>query len=340
MVRSIELFLAAVMAGSLLHSASGQPILGLQVYAGVSVTGSVGTVYAIQASTNVSNTNGWKCLDLVLLPATNFIWSDTSASAATGRRFYRAVATATNFVFILPGTFTMGSPANEALRVSDESQHVVAISKGFYLEKTMVTQGEYLAVVVSNPSFFTGNTNLPVEQVSWIDATNYCALRTQLEQAAGLIPTNYAYRLPTESEWEYACRAGTTTALYLGSTLSSGQVNFNGKMGYDAASGTVMNAGGTWLQKTTVGGSYAANGWGLYDMAGNDCQWCQDWYGAYPTGTVVDPQGPATGTHRTIRAGNFNDAGSICRSAVRNGFNVPTFKDQHVGFRVVLAGGH
>jgi sulfatase modifying factor 1 len=343
-MKTIPSLLLSAAIGALLAfqpvSTHAQSNLTLQMYAGVGMTGTVGSVYAIQTTTNPANSNSWTCAALVQLAATNYVWADTARSATGGQRYYRAVLTATNLVFIQPGTFTMGSPTSEALRLTDETQHVVTISKGFYLGKGMVTQGEYLAVVGSNPSFFNTNTNLPVEQTSWVDATNYCALRTQQEQAAGLIPTNYAYRLPTESEFEYATRAGTITAFYLGSTLSSGQVNFNGQMGYNAASGTVSNPSGVWLQKTTVAGSYAANGWGLYDMTGNDCQWCQDWYDVYPTGSVVDPQGPATGTHRTIRAGNFNDAGQYCRSAIRNGYNVPTFKSQNVGFRVVLAATH
>ena len=207
---------------------------------------------------------------------------------------------------------------------------MVTISRGFWMEKFLVTQGDYLAVVGSNPSYFNRVRNetdygtdltRPVEEVSWIDATNYCALRTQQERAGGLIPTNYVYRLPTESEWEYACRAGTTTAFYLGSDLRSGQANFNGHHEYDAAVGEIENPNGIYLGTTTPVGSYAANGWGLYDMIGNVWEWCQDWSDAYPAGSVTDPQGAVTGSFRAVRGGGWNYFAKYCRSADRYDFN-------------------
>jgi formylglycine-generating enzyme required for sulfatase activity len=247
-------------------------------------------------------------------------------------------------MFIQPGTFTMGSPTNEALRYSDETQHLVTISRGFWMEKYLVTQGDYLAVVGSNPSYFTSahgysdDPTRPVETVSWYDATNYCALRTQQERAAGLIPTNYVYRLPTESEWEYADRAGTTTAFYLGCSLSSGQANFHGQYEYDCSLGEIYNSSGIYLGQTTSVGSYATNPWGLYDMIGNVREWCQDWYGTYPTGSVTDPQGPATGSIRVDRGADWIFSGLFCRSALRFN-NFPTHTTYEIGFRVLLAPG-
>ena len=281
------LLVFGLWAGAPNAFAQTSPSLGLEFSASrptLSLTGAVGTVYSIQYATGLSATNQWVDRTLLQAQGAGTVWTDPSAPRP-GQRFYRAVSVPapadTNLVFIQPGTFTMGSPTNEAGRDSAELQHMVTISRGFWMEKLLVTQGDYLAVVGSNPSYFrngmdgtnnggTGSTitnelRHPVEQVSWHDATNYCALRTQQERAGGLIPSNYVYRLPTESEWEYACRAGTPTAFYLGSGLYSGQANFDGQYEYDASVGTINNPSGIYLGQTTAVGSYAANGWGLYD---------------------------------------------------------------------------
>jgi formylglycine-generating enzyme required for sulfatase activity len=335
-------------------------VLGLQLYAGLSITGVVGTVYQIQYVTDLAQTNNasaWRCLEFLQLPASPYLWADKSAPA-TGQRFYRAVAFAspTNMVFIPPGTFRMGSPTNEVDRWDDEGpQTAVTISRGYWMGKYLVTQGDYVAVVGSNPSICrngTDGTNSggtggpitnelihPVEHVSWYDVSNYCALRTQQERAGGLIPTNYVYRLPTESEWEYACRAGTTTAFYLGSGLHSGQANFVGLYEYDASVGTIDNPSGIWLGTTTPVGSYPANPWGLYDMIGNLPEWCQDWFDVYPRGSGIDPQGPALGSRRVIRGDGFwLPLGVNCRSAYRDR-DSPSDGNDCIGFRVVLAPG-
>jgi formylglycine-generating enzyme required for sulfatase activity len=247
------------------------------------------------------------------------------------------VVPVTNMVWISPGTFTMGSPTNEALRGSDETQHAVTLSHGFYMGQYLVTQGGYQALTGNNPSFFTflpQNLICPVDSEAWSDATNYCALLTQQERSAGRVPTNWVYRLPTESEWEYTSRSGTTTAFYYGSGLHSGMANFDGRYEYDATTGTTTNSSGTYLSQTTPVGNYEPNAWGLYDMCGNVFEWCQDWYGTYPVGPVTDPQGAATGTDHVFRGGAWDAPGQYCRAAQRE--HSPT-TGIDVGFRIILA---
>jgi formylglycine-generating enzyme required for sulfatase activity len=204
----------------------------------------------------------------------------------------------------------------------------------------LVTQGAYLAIMNTNPSYFSSNQNLslPVETVSWFDASNYCAELTAQSQAAGQIFSNWVYRLPTEAEWEFACRAGTITAFYYGSNLLSGMANFNGEYPYLGGIGTTNNPSGVFLDSTTPVGSYQSNALDLYDMAGNLREWCQDWYGAYPTNSVSNPQGPTNGTERIFRGGAFNSPGDECRSARRDSY-YPTSAFNTIGFRVVLAPG-
>jgi formylglycine-generating enzyme required for sulfatase activity len=259
------------------------------------------------------------------------------------------VAPRSGLVWIAPGTFVMGSPASEPLRNSDETLHTVTLMKGFYMGKYAVTQGEYLALMGSNPSYFTtrdwnGNSipadlNRPVETVSWDDATNYCAHLTAQEQAAGRLPAGWGYRLPTESEREYACRAGTTTAFHYGNALHGGMANFYSYYEYDAAIGYIAVASPTgYLARTTAVGSYQPNAWGLHDLHGNVWEWCRDSYGSYPTGSVTDPQGAPSGSHRVFRGGGWNGHGRYCRSAIRY-YGVPSYRGGELGFRVVLAPG-
>jgi eukaryotic-like serine/threonine-protein kinase len=312
--------------------------LGIQTYAGLTITGTVGTVYSIEYVTDLAQTNtagAWRCLEFLQLPASPYLWADKSAPA-TGQRFYRAVefAVPTNMVFIPPGTFRMGSPVDEVDRFSIEGpQTAVIISRGFWMGKCEVTQGEYQAVMGSNPSHFNDDTNRPVEMVSWYDAANYCATLTQRERTAGRIATNTVYRLPTEAEWEYACRAWTSDRRFsYGDDL--GYTNLTDYAWYND------NSGGT----THPVGQKLPNPWGLYDMYGNLSEWCQDWWPAsLPGGIVVDPQGPAGsdgGEYRVIRSSNFGSSTGACRSAWRYHFGLnPGHCYYMMGFRVVLAPG-
>jgi eukaryotic-like serine/threonine-protein kinase len=239
------------------------------------------------------------------------------------------------------GRFLMGSPPEEADRSSDEGpQHEVEITRPFYLGVYPVTQREYEQLTGDNPSYFTSvgdgqdrirlldTVRFPVEQVSWEDAAAFCRMLSDLPAER---KRSRLYRLPTEAEWEYACRAGSAEAFHPGSSLSSLQANFNGNHPYGGA------LRGPFLERTTAVGSYPANAWGLHDMHGNVWEWCQDWYGLYPEveGIRQDPTGTRTGTSRVLRGGSWNYTAKGCRSAVRNGLS-PANRYRIVGFRVVL----
>jgi len=317
--------------------ASGQTSAGLVIerYAGLTITGAVGTVYSIEYITDLAQTNtpsAWRCLEFLQLPASPYLWADKSAPAA-GRRFYRAVVfpTPTNMVFIPPGTFRMGSPSNEVERyVQEGPQTAVTISRGFWMGKYEVTQGEYEAVMGSNPSYFKGDTNRPVEEVSWNDARAYCEALTQREQAAGRIGINCVYRLPTEAEWEYACRGWTSDRRFsYGDDL--GYTNLTNYAWYWDNSGSTTHAVGQKLP----------NPWGLHDMHGNAWEFCQDWWSdSLPGGIAIDYQGPTTGLNRVVRGSCWDFIARVCRSAERSYFDPElTSTRGYFGFRVVLAPG-
>jgi formylglycine-generating enzyme required for sulfatase activity len=244
--------------------------------------------------------------------------------------------------WIPPGTFTMGSPATEKDRYEDEGPQLsVTLTKGFFMGKYEVTQAEYLVIMGKNPSFFSKTNgypedlNRPVDQVSWEDATNYCAKLTVRDRATGVFPAGWAYRLPTEAEWEYACRAGTTTPFHYGAELRAGFANFDGHYEYTAV-GTVTNRLATFLGQPRAVGSYTPNAWGLYDMHGNMYEWCWDWAADYASGSVLDPKGPPLGSFRVFRGGAWEYPARLCRSAVRN-YSWPGINSADVGFRIVLA---
>ena len=223
------------------------------------------------------------------------------------------------FVWIPPGNFMIGSPKEEKGRSSNETQHKVTLTKGFYMGVYTVTQEQWQAVMGNNPSEFKGKKNLPVETVSWDDCQEF--IKKLREKEKNL------YRLPTEAEWEYACRAGTTTPFHFGETISTDQANFNGTFIF----GNVSK--GVWRNKTTPVGSFPANSFGLHDMHGNVWQWCQDWLGDWPQQDVVDPQGPEKGTYRVLRGGSWGENSELCRSATR-GWHLPELRFKYYGLRV------
>ncbi len=315
-------------------SASATPPqeLSIDVYAGLSINGAVGTPYSIEYSRDLAETGEWRCLAFVQLPVTQF-WVDQTAPA-TEKRFYRMQpAVHTNLVFIPPGTFRMGSAPNELDRNpadplidSEGPQTEVTISHGFFMGKYEVTQGDYLAIMNNNPSHFKGDVNRPVEQVTWFNATNYCNKLTKQERAAGRISTNSVYRLPTEAEWEYACRALTSTRFSYGDDPA-----------YAEAGDYVWSADNSNLSTQPVG-QKLPNPWGLYDMHGNVAEWCLDRYGPHPGGIAVDPQGPATGSSRVAKGGLWFRPADFSRSAFRRDID-PTAVLDGSGFRVVLVRG-
>ena len=327
--------------------------LSLQTYAGLSITGAVGKVYTVQYQTSLAQPGGWRCAGVVQLASSPHLWFDATAPA-TEQRFYRAVSGPSSMVWIPPGTFTMGSPTNEAERGGYEGpQTVVTLTRGFFMGKYEVTQGDYESVMGSNPSYFRNGTDgskfggsgeavthelvHPVDLVTWYDATNYCLRLTSRERLAGRLPEGWAYRLPTEAEWEYACRGGTTTAFHYGPALRSGMANVYGRSEYNSSVGTINNPAGVYLGRTTPVGSYEPNGWGLYDMHGNVWEWCLDGFTfvGLPGGRVVDPRGPSTDSNRMFRGGGWNFYARDCRSALRAS-NVPSDQCASIGFRVVL----
>ena len=229
------------------------------------------------------------------------------------------------FAWIPPGNFTMGSPKEEKERGSDEAdetEHKVTLSKGFYVGIHLVTQEQWQAVMGNNPSFFKGEKNFPVENVSWEDCQEFIKKLREKDEKP--------YRLPTEAEWEYACRAGTTTTFSFGETISTDQANYNGNYRYG------NGKDGVYRKKPSPVGSLPANAWSLHDMHGNLWQYCQDWYGAYPEKEIVDPQGPKAGNERVLRGGSWGFEPYFCRSAARRRYEPGNCND-HCGFRVCFA---
>jgi len=255
--------------------------------------------------------------------------------------FFRAATwegLAPALVDIPAGTFVMGTPGSEAEVFPWEGpQTVVKLTRAFKIGKYEVTQAEYQEVMGANPSYFSGLPNRPVEQVSWNNAMEYCQRLTTSQRAAGCLPPGWRYRLPTEAEWEYAGRAGTTTAFAYGTFLRSGMANFVGSQEFDALVGTIINLQGETVGRPVPVGNYAPNAWGLYDMHGNVWEWCLDyWSDTLPGGQVINPRGTEPGPDRVARGGCWYNVGRICRSSYRAKGN-PGYRGNETGFRVVLA---
>ncbi|MCB1984031.1 MAG: formylglycine-generating enzyme family protein [Burkholderiales bacterium] len=226
------------------------------------------------------------------------------------------------FRWIAPGTFLMGSPESEPERLNRETQHEVTLTQGCWLADTACTQALWSAVMNDNPAHFKEDMDNPVETVSWDDAQKL------IDRLNHDYP-DLSARLPTEAQWEYACRAGTTTPFSFGKQITPDQVNYDGN--YPYAGGKK----GQCRNKTVPVKSLPPNPWGLYEMHGNVWEWCADWYGAYPEPAVIDPAGPENGDGRVLRGGSWYLYGRGVRSAYRDG-NAPVDRDDDIGFRLAL----
>ena len=247
------------------------------------------------------------------------LWAVTPAIAglATSPFTFTSPTLGAKFVLIHAGTFTMGSPSSESGRKDDERSHKVTMSQPFFMQTTEVTQGQWKKVMGNNPSKFSScGDDCPVERVSWDDVQKFISKLNTMERkdAYG------KYRLPTEAEWEYAVRAGTTTRFYSGNNDN----NLSRAGWYKSNSGL----------KTHPVGQRTPNDWGLYDMHGNVWEWVQDLWSNYPSTPVTDPTGPSSGVPRVFRGGSWNSDASYCRAAVRRN-TISLFSAYDLGFRLV-----
>jgi formylglycine-generating enzyme required for sulfatase activity len=219
------------------------------------------------------------------------------------------------------GKFTMGSPKGEYARDADEEPFEVTLGRPFYMGVYEVTQEQYEAVMGGNPSKFKGAKN-PVDSVSWADAIAFCRKLSE--------KTGKACRLPTEAEWEYACRAGTKTAFHTGETIDAGQANYDGNYVYGDG------RKGEYRKQTIAVGQFRPNAFGLFDMHGNVCEWCHDWFQPYPTKPAVDPKPDSEPNFtRVLRGGSWMTSPAPCRSANRIPSKPEAVRSDN-GFRVCI----
>jgi formylglycine-generating enzyme required for sulfatase activity len=288
-------------------------------------TGSPADQYEVQINTNL--TANWTALSAPILTHTaEFQACDTIPPGATAR-FYRVrrlsrLEVPDSMVWVPPGTFAMGTPPGDTNRTPDElSPFEVTLTRGFWMGRFEVTQSEYQNVMCTNPASFVGNLESPVEMISWTQACDYCTRLTQQERQAGRLPADYSYRLPTEAEWEYAARAGTTNRF---------------SFGRDPA---LLDSYG-WYQHNSGShvhpvGMLQPNPWGLRDVHGNVFEWCWDWIRTAPSTPMTDLVGSTNTIYRTVRGGAWSFPWGHCRSSWRAGQNLNN-RQADIGLRVVL----
>ena len=287
---------------------------------------------------NKPRSSGFWSLFVVLAVAVGFA---LSSRAQSGDEIINSIGM--KFVSVPRGSFEMGSAEDERYRRDDEKLHTVQISQPYWLSTYEVTQRQFEQVMGTNPSFFSatgvGRVKVrpkeaplhPVEGATWNQAAEFCEKLSAREDEKG---RKFTYRLPTEAEWEWACRAGTSAPLYYGRDISSHELNFNG-IGPLGRGRT-----GPFLRATFAIGGYRPNAFGLYDMHGNVAEWCSDWHSSdyYRDSPKLDPKGPASGEEKVVRGGGWANSARECRSAARNHFP-PNFSSYAIGFRVVLIEG-
>ncbi|MEW5981224.1 MAG: formylglycine-generating enzyme family protein [Acidobacteriota bacterium] len=259
---------------------------------------------------------------VVVLGTVVLVGAGTSLLVAPGPpSFIVEPSTGMILVAIEPGTFVMGSPVGERGRGDDEQQHRVMLTRRVFMGRDEVTQAQWRMVMGQNPSQFTGCERCPVESVNFYDVNDFLS-------RLGAGSSAMRFRLPTEAEWEYACRAGTITPFNVGPDLAPDQANYNARFPYDGQEPSMPP------DRTTPVGSFPPNAWGLRDMHGNVWEWINDWYGPYDPAQAVDPTGARGGTTRVIRGGSWHFDANSARCALRY-THTPVDRGHSLGFRVV-----
>lgn len=266
---------------------------------------------------------------IVALLLSPVVWGIPQATSFVGKEAGEAIVVAgVHLRWCPPGRFLMGSPRSEPERRPDEDQVSVTLTKGFWMGKFEVTQGQWKRVMGDLPGPLTAELpagdDLPVGNVNFAEAEAFCRKLTQI----GRLPRGWEFRLPTEAQWEYACRAGTKTATAFGDKLGRRQANFRGQPYNGGGDGPILG-------RAAKVGSYPPNAWGLYDMHGNIFEWCRDWYHPSLPGGVDPDLSNKKAASRVRRGGAWTDEGWPCRSAFRLRFE-PERRYDHIGFRVAL----